>query len=120
MKKRITLTLLCVAILFSSCGQINSEQSRQPYQYDYSLTDVMYNEKPDGTFAFIKDMFCLEMNGVTYAFEQSIPSEERNSCVEVTQRILEKADRKKNINIYVYSNETYPDTYIRRWEHIYL
>lgn len=111
MKKRVVLILLlCVSLLFSSCEQSNPYQS---CQYNYSSTNVMYSEQPDGTFAFIKEMSCLEINGVTYAFEPSILSEERNSCVEITQRILEKIDYKKDINIFVYSKETYSDTYIK-------
>lgn len=111
MKKRVVwLLLLCILLPASSC---KPSDSQQPCKYDYSSTTVMYSEQPDGTFAFIKEMYHLKLNGVAYYFEQSITSEERDSCVETTQRVLEKIDRKTEINIYVYSSETYSDTYIK-------
>lgn len=97
--------LLCITFVFSSCI------SNSTPELIFTTEKVILCE-PNDTFSRSDDMELVSVNGVTYAFEQAISSDDRIDCIEETQSILDRIGLKKEIYIYVYTNDTYDSTYI--------
>ena len=71
------------------------------------------NADPVGSpYALNKDMDVAEQNGIRFAFEPSIPSEERAQCIRVTEAVLARLNVNKSLQLAVYTPATYGSTFI--------
>ncbi|MDE7326594.1 MAG: hypothetical protein K2N63_09990 [Lachnospiraceae bacterium] len=104
-KNRVLTMLLCIILIFSSCASDSAPEL-------VFITEKIILREPDNTFALSKDMELSSVDGLTYAFERAVSSDERMDCIKETQSILDIIGSKNKIHIYVYADSTYNDTYI--------
>lgn len=104
-KNRVLTMLLCIMLVFSSCASDSAPEL-------VFITEKVILREPDNTFAISNDMELVSVDGVTYAFEQAVSSDERMDCIEKTQSILDRIGSENEIHIYIYDNNTYNSTYI--------
>lgn len=104
-KNMVLIILLCSMLVFSSCG------SDSVPELTFTTEKVAFRESKN-VFIGSEDMELTSVDGVTYAFEQTISLEDRIACVVKTRSILKKVGLEKEIHLYLYTNDTYNNTYI--------
>ncbi len=104
-KNTVFIMLLCIMLTFSSCV------SDSMPELIFNTENVILCE-PNNTFSRSVDMELASADGVTYAFEEAISLDDRIDCIEETQSILNIIGSKKEVHIYIYTNDTYDSTYI--------
>lgn len=104
--------ILAAIILLLLCGCTEKPPVEQPKEYAYHTQEIMYSES-EAQYGFRTNMDCTETAYARYYFEPTIEKTERMACIEVTDKILAKQAKLGLIpEIYVFTEERYPDTYI--------
>ena len=112
MKKTSVLLIisLCVCILLASCGNqfdiLDAEFTKNP---------VKLSEAENGlgsVFGLNKNLELTQWNGIIYAFESSIPLQDRESCIQTTAKILERIGTNREFQLNIYGQGTYNATFI--------
>ena len=82
----------------------------------YTFTGITYSE-PTAQYAFRVYMYTTETAHAKYFFESGVANEEREACIEVTERVLLNLTRDENIpEIYIFSNKRYGSKYIDNYQ----
>ena len=113
----IVLLLLC---LFAACGTEEIPQAETPESFDISTLSfvkekVLLCEAEDGIgapFVLSKDLEITEYDGTVYAFESGVSIEERSRCIETTNALLSRIGAGKDIQIHIYTKQTYGTAFV--------
>ena len=103
--------MLCTCIFLTSCG--NQFDIRD---VEFTKTPVKLSEAENGigaVFGLNKKLELTQWNGITYAFEPSIPFQDREACIRETAAILERIGAGRTLQVNIYSKESYDSTFIR-------
>ena len=104
MLKRLTIIFICLLILLTSCIATAERE--------YYSDEITYSE-PGGQYSFRMKMDVTETESVKYFFEPNIKSDERESCIEVTEKILSNLSLDSTtLGIYIFSQNRYSSKYI--------
>ena len=100
-------------------GTKESGENTEPADHEYEKMTVSYSEPMYG-FSFRKDLEKTQTDYAAYYFEQSIKEQERNACIEATDRMLSCIDAvPPYIEVSVLSQEFYDGIFISG-NHLYL
>ncbi len=117
MKRRIFLFIVAVMLMvLTACG-FSENREKSATQAEYGVTEeficeyetdlIRYGE-PSGAFSFRKDVERTQTDYAVYYFELSISEQERQACIEVTDRVLSCIDGTlPELEIAVFTNETF-------------
>ena len=124
MIKRLIIIAACLLILLTSCVNTPStppvnnpstppvNNPNTPPERIYINTEITYSE-PTAQYAFIVNMDSTETESAKYFFEESIESEEREACIEATDKVLSNQKFEDIIpEIYIFSQDRYSYKYI--------
>ena len=93
-------------------GTKETGQNAEPAHHEYEKMTVSYSEPMYG-FSFRKDMEKTQTDYAAYYFETSIKEQERNACIEATDRMLSCIDAPQpEIEVAVLSQEFYDGVFI--------
>lgn len=119
--KRLFVTLLIFALILSlgACG----EESPRPTlpkvdKNDLAFTSqqVTFSESDDrigSVFGLNKMMEVCQYEGVTYGFEKTVSMKERIACIQATQAALSHMDAGKDLQIYIFSGDSYEKSFVK-------
>ena len=102
-KNKLIVLAISLMILLSSCIQNPSA----PLERNYVSSDVTYSE-PTAQYAFRLNMDTTETDSAKYFFEESIENKDRETCIEVTDKVLSHLTLDEVVpEIYIFSNDRY-------------
>lgn len=108
MKKFLFVLLLSVLMASTSCNA----NPNAPLERTYVSTEITYSE-PIEKYAFRSDMDFTETENAKYYFEPSVGNDEREACMEATEKALSnQASRQAPTEIYIFSQNRYDYKYI--------
>ena len=103
MLKRLTLIFICLLILLTSC--ITTPECT------YVSAEITYSER-GGLYSFRARMDSTETELAKYYFEPSIKNEDREACIEATDKVLSSHPLNLTPEIYIFSQSRYGYKYI--------
>lgn len=129
MNKKLVVIIvpLILLLIFSAFCLIRIIQSCAPSERTYSSTEITYSE-PIDKYSFRVNMEFTETKSANYYFESNIENNEREACIEATEKILSnQALNGITPEIYVFSQDRYNYKYIsdhklycsiQNWKHV--
>ena len=103
MKNKYLFLIFFLTLLLVSC----SNSPPIPPERIYTSADITYSE-PTAQYAFRLNMDSTETELAKYFFESNIDVEEREVCIEVTDKVLSSQSLENTIpEIYIFSQERY-------------
>ena len=104
MTKRLIIFFICLLMLLTSCVTTPDRS--------YVTTEITYSE-PIDKYSFRVNMDFTETNSAKYYFEPNIENNEREACIEATEKALSnQASNGVTPEIYVFSQDRYNYKYI--------
>ncbi len=108
MKNKLLIVIISLMLLLTSCVVDPST----PPERTYFGTGITYSE-PTAQYAFRALMDSTETESAKYFFELSIQKEEREECIEATEKVLSnQIFEGVTPEIYVFSQDRYDSKYI--------
>ena len=123
--KKIVILVISLIILLTSCSvdpdnkgsttppevcsdDPDNKDSTTPLEdRNYISSDVTYSE-PTAQYAFRLNMDATETESAKYFFEESIENNEREACIEVTDKVLSNLTFEEIVpEIYIFTNDRY-------------
>lgn len=102
-KRLLSILFLLALMSLSSCNIHEPE----PIERTYVSTEITYSE-PIDKYAFRSDMELTETRNAKYYFEANVDSDEREACIEVTEKVLSNQAHGRALpEIYIFSQENY-------------
>ncbi len=101
-------------LLLFLCGCSNdldleqpSKNENKPLQYEYTLREVTYSEE-NARYSFLAEMDFTETTYALYYFDPSVDNDERQVCIETTDKILSRLNNLASLpEIYVFTDSRY-------------
>ena len=118
MKKALIAALL-FALLLCACGEETPAPtlpSGEEEEITFTSQQVKFSESDDSigaVFGLNKVMEVCQYGGVTYGFEKTVAMEERTACIRATQAVLDHLDAGLDLQIYIFSNDSYGKTFVK-------
>ena len=116
--KRISVLFLVIITLYTSATAAGCHSKNPPDAYttlSYSTNTILYAEpghQHGSTAAMRTDMETTAVNATVYAFEPTIPKEERANCIRDTEALLKALNFTQHLYIYVYESSTLSAPYV--------
>ncbi len=120
-KGSIVCVFICIFFLLAGCG-MQSDSLVPPttinmdnIPFHKATVDLLEAEGGFGAvYGMSKEMEIAQYDGVTYAFEPSIPMEERQQCIQKTKAILDRIGTGQSIRINIYTKASYGYTFVNQ------
>ena len=118
MKKALIAALL-FALLLCACGEEDLRPSVPKVDEGdiaFAGQQVVFVESDDGVgavFGLNKMMEACRYNSTAYAFEETVPMKERTACIQATEAALGWMNAGTDLQIHIYSADTYGKTFIK-------
>ena len=108
MKKNLIAIAILLTLLLTSC----TTKPISPIERTYVGMGITYSE-PTAQYAFRVNMDSTETESAKYFFEFTVGNEEREACIEATEKVLSNQVVGVDVpEIYVFSQGTYDYKYI--------
>lgn len=119
----LTLALLNVFLLVACNSNVQGEEivgdkatSISPetitLKGDEFESILIRNHEPDMRADLYQNMDCITIGSVTYGFDPKISLEDREGCINTTQKILANINFEGELEIYIYPTERYDASFI--------